>query len=183
MWSNTRFKYLAMALILTLVFGGTAFAVHEGESDVPKRYTGDPLAGLKGPDAEGQAVWTYITKDKPYTNWPLWPGKGKLYQGKEPHGMLLTTYVSEDAKKIINKKAGEFDYGAFIVKENYKPDKTLAAVTVMYKVKGYNPEAGDWFWAKYNPDGSIDKEGKVGGCINCHRNASDNDWVFTGPIK
>jgi hypothetical protein len=21
----------------------------------------------------------------------------------------------------------------------------------VYKVKGYNPDAGDWFWAKYGP--------------------------------
>ena len=29
------------------------------------------------------------------------------------------------------------------------------AVTVMYRTKGYNPEGGDWYWAKYNPDGTI----------------------------
>jgi len=25
--------------------------------------------------------------------------------------------------------------------------------TVMYKVEGYNPDAGDWFWVKYSPQG------------------------------
>jgi hypothetical protein len=32
---------------------------------------------------------------------------------------------------------------AIVVKENYKSDKKLAAITVMYKVLGFNPEAGD----------------------------------------
>jgi len=30
----------------------------------------------------------------------------------------------------------------------------------MYKVAGYNPGAGDWFWAKYSPQGKADKFGK-----------------------
>ena len=141
------------------------------------------LAGSDAPAADGAAVWKYISEDRPYTKWSLWPGKGKLYEGREPHGMLLTTYVSKDAKKVIKGKSGEFDNGAFIVKENYKPDKTLAAVTVMYKVKGYNPEVGDWFWAKYGADGSIAKEGKVGGCIKCHSEVAANDYVYTGVIK
>ncbi len=63
------------------------------------------------------------------------------------------------------------------------PDKTLGAVTVMYRVKGYDSDAGDWFWAKYKADGSIEKEGKVAGCIGCHTAAIGNDWIFTGPVK
>jgi hypothetical protein len=130
----------------------------------------------------GKAVWTYITKAK-YQEWPLWPGKGKLYKGQHPHGALLTTYVSKDALKVIDKKKGSFSNGAFIIKENYSPEKMLGAVTVMYRVKGYNADAGDWFWAKYKPDGTIEKEGKPAGCINCHAAKIENDWVFTGSVK
>jgi hypothetical protein len=49
----------------------------------------------------------------------------------------------------------------------------------MYKVAGYNPEANDWFWAKYKADGTVLKEGKVAGCINCHAAKKANDFVFT----
>ena len=31
----------------------------------------------------------------------------------------------------------------------------------MYKVEGYNPAAGDWFWAEYGSDGSVRKAGRV----------------------
>jgi len=69
------------------------------------------------------------------------------------------------------------------VKENYTTDKKLAALTVMYKVKGYSSMAGDWFWAKYLPDGKIAAEGKVVACINCHTTAKANDYVATAPLK
>ncbi len=133
--------------------------------------------------ADGATVYKFITEKDPYTKWPLWPGKGKLYKGQHPHGAFLTTYVSKKAVKTIEKKRGSFPNGTIIVKENYMPDKKLAAVTVMYRVKGYDPDAGDWFWAKYKADGTIEKEGKVKGCIDCHSAQIMNDWVFTGPIK
>ena len=69
-------------------------------------------------------------------------------------------------------------------------ESTLAAVTVMKKVDGYSPQAGDWFWVKYSPDGSIDKNpdgvplaGRVAlganeGCIACHSGAGGGDYVF-----
>jgi hypothetical protein len=162
-----------LTLILTLALSGLAIAIHEGSDG-----TGEGPGIL----ADGPNLWKHISEDNPYTKWALWPGKGKLYAGTEPHGMLLTTYVSKGAKKTIKGKKGLFSGGAIIVKENYKPDKTLAAITVMYKAKAYNPEAGDWFWAKYKPDGTVDKAGKVGGCIKCHSAKADNDWVFTGSI-
>ena len=169
---RTLIVMMAAAMILT--FAGMSLAIHIGDDRI-----GDTSSSL----LNGPNLWKYITVEKPYTKYDLWPGKGKMFEGTEPHGAFLTVYVSKGAKQAIEKKKGKFAYPAIIVKENYMPDKTLAAVTVMYKAKGYNPEAGDWFWAKYKPDGSVEKEGKVGGCIKCHSAKADNDWVFTGDIK
>jgi hypothetical protein len=165
---------IMMAAALILTFAGLSLAIHIGSEGTDEG---------RGELLNGPNLWKYITVDKPYTKWNLWPGKGKMYEGTEPHGALLTVYVTKGARQAIEKKKGKIANAAIIVKENYKPDKTLAAITVMYKGKGYNPEAGDWFWAKYNPDGSVDKEGKVAGCIKCHSAKADNDWVFTGDIK
>ena len=52
----------------------------------------------------------------------------------------------------------------------------------MYKVKGYNPAGGDWFWAKYDPEFNILAEGMVKGCLNCHGSAKANDYVFAGKV-
>jgi len=135
------------------------------------------------PPPDGKAVYAYVTETDSYKGWPLWPDKGELYEGQHPHGAFLTTYVSKKAVKTIKKKRGTFRNGTIIVKENYMPNKKLAAVTVMYRVNGYDPDAGDWFWAKYKADGTVEKEGKVKGCINCHSAQIMNDWVFTGSIK
>ena len=164
---------LAVALILTLA--GLSLAISLGDAG--------QSPGGGGGLTNGANMWTHITVKEPYTKWKLWPGTEKMYEGTQPHGAFLTTYVTKGARKVIEKKKGKFSQGAIIVKENYMPDKTLAAITVMYKAKGYNPEAGDWFWAKFKPDGSVEKEGKVGGCIKCHSAKADNDWVFTGDIK
>lgn len=139
--------------------------------------------GDKVPPTEAKAFWEYITKTSPFTGWEMWPGKGKLYQGTEPHGSLLTTYVNKTAYDAITSKAGMLPPGSIVVKENFMPDKTLAAITVMYKVEGYNPEAGDWFWAKYLPDGKVEASEKVGMCIGCHGSMKANDYIMTAPLK
>jgi len=139
-------------------------------------------AGTKAPKADAQQLHEYITKQNPYEKWKLWPGKGKLYKGTEPHGMLLTTYVNDAALNSIKAKKG-LKNGAIIVKENYMPDKKLAAVTVLYKVQGYNSKAGDLFWMKYLPDGKIEASGKVDMCIGCHAKVKDNDYLFTGTVQ
>ncbi|WP_027714296.1 cytochrome P460 family protein [Desulfuromonas sp. TF] len=130
------------------------------------------------PAAEGKAVHQYITQTSPYGQWALGPGKDKLYKGTEPHGALLTTYVNEPALQALEKKA-PLPVGSIIVKENYMPDKKLAAVTVMYKKAGFNTQAGDYFWLKYAPDGKIEAEGKAQMCIGCHSAAQGGDFLFT----
>jgi len=99
-----------------------------------------------------------------------------LYKGQSPHGAFLTSYINDVGYNSLKKK--EFDYGTIIVKENYTPSEKLAAITVMYKIKGYNPEGGDWYWAKYSPKGEVQAQGKVKGCISCHSDVKDYDWSF-----
>jgi hypothetical protein len=168
-------KYLlkgTMVLGMAVCFAAAAFAIHE---IIPS----ETMVALPGPDAE--KLNDYIIKYNPYRSWSLWPGKGRLYKGPKPHGELLTTFVNDAALVAIRKRATMKD-GAIIVKENYSADKEFKALTVMYKIKGYNPRAGDWFWAKYAPDGSVQASGKVEGCINCHGARRDNDFVFTGEV-
>lgn len=163
-----RKKILASSVVACLLgFGGIAAVTADGHL----------------PPTDGKALIKYITEKSDYTKWPLFPGKGKLYKGQHPHGAFLTTYVSEDTLQAIKAKKGSIPSGGIIVKENYSPEKKLAAVTVMYRKAGYNPDAGDWFWIKYAPNGAVEKEGKVAGCINCHRAVQANDWIFTGPVK
>jgi len=118
------------------------------------------------------------------------------YEGTEPHGFVLETFYT---KATVNGYTGEV-----IVKRNYGPKdveieavqagraKHLGAVTVMFKREaGYDADNKDWFWVKYLPDGSLDKNpkgmllaGKVAkgadkGCIACHTGAPGGNMVFT----
>jgi hypothetical protein len=134
------------------------------------------------PIPAGGDLRQHIIGQEPYKKWEMWPGKAEMFKGAEPHGSLLTVYVNEAALKSIKKMKGMAN-NSIIVKENYAPNKDLMATTVMYKVKGYNPEAGDWFWVKYGTDWEVLAEGKVKGCLSCHTAAKDNDFIFTGKVN
>ncbi len=160
-------------LFFIAAFGSNAFAIHElipSETLVPE----------PGPDAE--KLNAYMVKYKPYTSWHTIPGRGRLYRGSKPHGALLTTFVNEAAYSSIMKKTG-MDDGSIIAQESYTADKKFDSLYVMYKIKGYNPSAGDWFWVKYNPDGQALVSGKVETCINCHATHQKNNYIFTRPVK
>jgi hypothetical protein len=163
---------------IVVAFAAVALAGCDGE-----KVTSQLLPGQ--PDTTGAAVWQYLQSASYQTTWQTWPGKGKLYTGQEPHGMLLTTYLNDIAYGALTNKAGQFPRGTIIIKENYMPDSTLAAVTTMYKVQDYNREAGNWFWVKHLPDGTVDggAQGRVGMCIGCHAARSNNDYIYTAPLK
>ena len=133
------------------------------------------------PGPSGGDLLNFITKDMPYKKWDLWPGKKKMFRGTKPHGDFITIYVNKIALNSIKKSKGIANH-SIIMKENYSSDKKLVALTVMYKVKGYNPDSGDWFWVKYNADYTIAAEGKVKGCHGCHSVAKYNDYIYTGKI-
>ena len=136
------------------------------------------LAG-KLPVENVEDLKSYITSKNQYTNWELWPGTKELYEGTQPHGAFLTTYVNDIAQDALQADKDTFPNGSIVVKENYNKNKKLAAVTAMYKVKDYNPSDGDWYWIKYLPNGQVEAEGKVGSCIRCHSKMKSKDWVFT----
>jgi hypothetical protein len=133
------------------------------------------------PSADAGKLWTYMTETNPYQGWGYWPGYAGIYPGKSPHGKYLKLLANPIALKAAREGKPMPD-GAILVKENYGADKkTLKAVTPMYKIKGYNPEGGDWFWVKYGSNGKIEAAGKPKGCVDCHRAAKDKDWLFTQP--
>lgn len=131
------------------------------------------LAEKPGPDEK--ELWKHITETSPYSTWGFWPDHKGLQEGNAPHAPLHKVFVNEAGLKSAHAPV---EYGAILVKENIGLDKELKALTVMYKVKDYNPSAGDWFWVKYNPEGKAEKAGKPQGCISCHGSAEDSDYIM-----
>lgn len=127
------------------------------------------------PKTDPQALWTYITKASPYQKWEFWPDHQGMQPGRAPHGPLHKVYVNDRA---LNSTQPPVQYGSIAVKENYTKDKQLAAITVMYKSHGFNPDGGDWYWVKYSPEGKADKFGKPAGCVGCHGTRAKNDFIL-----
>lgn len=160
-------------------------AAEEGEQQEPQ------MQQVPAPDTTAAALWAHMEAANYRENWTLWPGKGRLYTGQEPHGMLLTTYLNDAALNALNTRAGTMPRGAIVVKENYMPDSTLAAITIMYKAAaGYNAEHNNWFFVKRLASGELDRmpdgtpmEGRVPGCQNCHGAQQANDYIFTGSLS
>jgi hypothetical protein len=141
-------------------------------------------------DTTAAAVWAYM-QEASYGDWELWPGTSEQYEGGEPHGMLLTTRINEVAAAALAGGATTLPRGSFVVKDNFTPDGTLAAITTMYKAGGgYNPDHNDWWFAKFLPDGAPDRTpdgmpmaGRLGGCQGCHGAQADNDYILTSPLQ
>jgi len=150
------------------------------------------MAEEKFPPPEASSVWEYITQADPYLNWAFYPPKDGLYPSmrrgltpaKNPHGAYLKLYGNETAIQTAKEAHDKpMPHGAILVIEDYDKDKvTLKSVMSIYKVAGYNPAEGDWFWGRYGPDGRVMDSGKVESCIECHRTQEWHDWRFTGAM-
>ncbi len=106
-----------------------------------------------------------------------------FYEGLAPHGAILRTFANNIAYDAIEAKTNPLPEGSIIVKENYTPERELAAITFMVKMDGYNPDGGDWFWAKVQPDGTVEAAGSPAGCIGCHGGKRDNGWLFNASLQ
>jgi len=135
-------------------------------------------AEKKMPPPDAQKIWNYMDEIEPYTDWNYFPGHQGFLESSSPHGSYVRIFVNSPAYSAL-KKGAELPENSLIVKENFAEDKkTLKSITPMYKVKGYYPEKGNWFWAKYSPAGKALSAGKVDGCISCHDSKQENDWIF-----
>src|SRR5690606_2604466 len=108
------------------------------------------------------------------------------FEGNEPHGAIqevlaTTSTVGEHTGELLVKRNHGGVEGLTVQQVYDDPTTHLAAITIMFKREaGYDPENQDWFWAKYLPDGALDKNeqgtplaGRVAkgmdeGCIACH---------------
>ena len=144
-----------------------------------------PPFGSKEDVARAADLWKTM---EGYTSWQPYPGKAGWQEGGRPHGQFVKYHINSTAARSPGKPG----HGSIIIKENYgaKDSKTLGAVTVMKKIRGYDPENADWFWVKFAPKGNVMKnpmgmslagrvaKGMKKGCISCHSNADGDDFLY-----
>lgn len=124
------------------------------------------------------------------------------YIGIAPHGEILETIDGVFEINITTHGLPLVLRLPLIVKKNYggenvtvemvanNPNDYLDAVTVMFKIPGYDFENKDWFWVRYDPMGNVLKnpdgipmagrvaKGMSTGCIACHSAAPGGDYVY-----
>jgi hypothetical protein len=149
-------------------------------------------------DAEyAQLLWDLMVKEKLAGDNMI---RAFPYEGAAPHGKMLEAFYTEATLKG--------NTGSLVIKRNYgpegvteeqvlaDPDKYLGSVTVMYRREaGYDEDNGNWFWVKYLPNGSLDKnpkgmrlagrvaKGASKGCIACHSLAGPDMLYTTDHMK
>jgi hypothetical protein len=130
-----------------------------------------------------------------------------FFGGAKPHGMILELVYrniqvnSHDGLIVVKKNYDGIGVTVESVKGNRS--KYLSSITIMYqRESGYDNDNQDWFWAKYNPDGSlfskifdakvVQMAGRIWkgktveqnrGCLYCHRSAGGGDYIFYPEIK
>ena len=131
------------------------------------------------PPADAKKVWNYMSEIESYSDWEYWPGHQGFLKSSSPHGNYVRIFANSPAIEAI-KKGNKLPANSMIVKENFaqKDKETLKSITPMYKVQDYNPEQGNWFWAKYSSQGKVRAAGKVEACITCHKSKQKKDWIF-----
>ena len=174
-------KYAAVLLTIMFIISSAfiAHAIHEVVKIPPNLASVGHYESM--PEPAGGDLRHFFTGHQPYKKWDTWPGKSIMIKGTEPHGDFVTIYLNDKAAESVKTQKGMAN-NSVILQENYNRSKELSAVTVMYKVKGYNPEGGDWFWVKYDYRLKVISEGKVYDCIGCHSKAKNNDYVLIGTV-
>ena len=103
------------------------------------------------------------------------------FKGNEPHGSIqqvVGTKITVNGltgKVVVKANHGGKDISIQNVYSN--PNQHLGAYTIMFqREKGYDAANQNWFWAKYNPKGEVDKTakgspiaGRIASCIGCHK--------------
>src|SRR5262245_21195691 len=167
---------MAFASALILISGCFGKLEIEGE---PSPY-GGPFD-----EQEASSLWLQIAGRD---GWPAFAGYDGFFENGAPHGafgrLFVNTIAAEDPTAL--------PIGSVIVKHDYvdQDEGALDSITMIARIDNFNPEAGDWFWARFELDGSLSTDddgrplaGKIGmggemGCIPCHQSAPGADFVF-----
>lgn len=143
-------------VLSTLLVAGAVWFGSEGESSGAGRFdrssAGDMASPFGGKEDVRRAKSLRRTI-RGYRNWTSYPGLEGWQPGKSPHDKMLKHYLNSVAAR---NPANPGD-GYLIVKENHmaRDPNTLAAVTVIKKIRGYDPDNADRIWVKFNPKGEV----------------------------
>ncbi len=170
-------------ILAVLSFSAGSIATEPGKS-----------SGTAVDDAYAAKLWTYMLENRLI-------GENRVrsfpFVGSRPHGSIqefIATEATIDGQK--GRLLIKHNYGA---EEKLTPKEVYAAdhdeysepLAIMFQREdGYDPVNSNWFWAEYNPDGSVlnyqgaNLSGRSPLCLGCHTPLGGKDReVLNGIAK
>lgn len=170
-----------LSITLALVAGWTAVAFSQGSGS--SRVDPPRATRPQTPDEFHASFWSHICRqDAAYNTWKVLKWE-KAEDGIEnPHGAVTPTY----ANKVAADDPKTLPIGSVLVREDYDDKRKRLSISVMYRVKAYDKDHGNWYWIKYLENGTVVRgkdnkplAGKIASCSECHSKANDKDFVFS----
>ncbi len=169
---------------LVLVAGWTAVAFSQGSGS--SRVDAPRATRPQTPDEFHSAFWSHIVKPgAAYNTWKAL-AREKTDDGVEnPHSTVSQTY----ANKVAADDPKNLPIGSVLVREDYDDKRKRLSISVMYRVKAYDKDHGNWYWIKYLENGAVARgkdnkpvAGKVASCSDCHAKATGKDFAFSNDV-
>ena len=132
-----------------------------------------------GMSEEDSQLWEEISGYQDWNQLDNWQG---IFPSQSVHGSSVQTWYNQIAFDALVNEEASMPENAIVVKEGYLDEtgNDINTITVMKKIAAYNPDAGDWYWASFAVDGSVNTSGTVDFCISCHA-ASQRDYLLIEP--
>lgn len=135
------------------------------------------------PEEFFDTFWRYLVKkDAAYNTWKVLDHEPPKDEIENPHGTVSRTYANE----VAAKDPENLPAGSILVREDYDDKRKRQSISVLYRVKDYDKEHGNWYYLRFTETGAIIKgkdnkplAGKVTSCIECHAKAGGKDFVFS----
>ena len=131
--------------------------------------------GMGMDDDQASMLWAEISGYSSWVQHEQWEGVVSSDDGT--HGAYVQIWFNEPVEQTVAGQGTDtMPDGAILVKEGYDDaaGTPVNGVTAMKKIPGFAPENGDWFWASYEPDGTVKSSGSVAFCIGCHAVGQDS---------
>ena len=178
---TNRFGLLS-AIAISCCIGANGTAVSQDGSgssrSAPSRATRPQT-----PEEFYSNFWRYVAKPgAAYNTWKVLASENADEGVANPHGKTSRTYADKSAAD----DPMNLPIGSILVREDHDENGKRQSISVIYRVKDYDKDHGNWYWLKYLENGAVVRgpdnkvvAGKVTSCIECHAKAKDKDFVFS----
>lgn len=162
---------LASGLLLCTVVACTASSTPQAPANTSPSTGNQPTIATEPSDADLK------TLAKSYTTFAAL--NTELRKSPTHDGMMVRTHLDVATMQAYNSKSYPYPEGATAVKEGHMTaDGPIKTLFMMKKIKGYDPNNGDWFYAMAAPDGTAMQKGRVQMCISCHSTVKNKDYLY-----